>query len=76
MLIYGYFAVFKKQRDLRKKVSVETPKRTVRKDDSFIVDDDVIDLGSDEDDDEKDFSPSFYLRAINNRRRSVLDSQV
>lgn len=55
---------------------VETPKKTARKDDSFIVDDGVIDLGSDEDDDEKDFSPSFYLRAINNRRRSVLDSQV
>jgi hypothetical protein len=38
------------------------------------VDDDVIELDSDEDDDEKAFSPSFYLKVLNDkRRRSVWD---
>jgi len=68
MLNFGHFLVFKKHKE-RSKIPEKTPTRAFEKDDSFIVDDDVIELNSDEDDDEKAFSPSFYLKVLNDKRR-------
>ncbi|CAB3386457.1 Hypothetical predicted protein [Cloeon dipterum] len=73
---------FKKQK--QKKNEEMTPRKDPEEyeigDDSFIVEDDVIYVDSDVSDDEveqqKNFSPSFYLRVLNDQRKANASSDV